>query len=183
MSRNIALIGMMGAGKSTIAELLGERLGRRVVDTDEEIERWRGASIPEIFEDEGERAFRDYEASVIEELARIDDLVLSLGGGAVLADGNVAAFLLTGVLVYLDVPAPELIERLKGAAEGRPLLDGDLVGRVEALHEQRDPRYREVADAVIPADGAPEVVTDRVIEWLSENPDVVTPSEYERIMR
>lgn len=193
MSRSIGLMGMMGAGKSTVAGLVGDRLGRRVVDTDEEIARWRGASIPEIFAEEGEQAFRSYEQEVIEELARIDDLVISLGGGAVLADANVAAFLLTGVLLHLHVPAGELARRLEDTAGERPLLhnpdggsgdgDGGLAARVGDLHERREPRYREVADGIIDADAPPEEVTDRIMDWLLENETVLTPSEYERLMR
>lgn len=183
MSRNIALMGMMGAGKSTVATLLGQRLGRRVVETDDEIERWRGMSIPEIFAQEGEAAFRRYEASVIEELATVEDLVISLGGGAVLRDANVAAFLLTGVLVHLDVPADELVIRLRGS-EDRPLLEGgDLRERVHELHAGRAPRYAEVADGTVDAVGTPEEVTERLVDWLCEHRDVLTPSEYERLMR
>lgn len=183
MSRNIALMGMMGAGKSTIAGLLGHRLGRRVVDTDEEIERWRGISIPEIFAQEGEAAFRRYESTVIGELAKVDDLVISLGGGAVLRDANVAAFLLTGVLVYLEVPPEELVDRLRGTA-GRPLLAGeDLADRIHELHGRRAPRYEEVADGMVDAAGPPPAVLERLVGWLCEHRDVLTPSEYERLMR
>lgn len=183
MSRTVGLIGMMGAGKSTVAGLLGARLGRRVVDTDDEIERWTGRSIPEIFEDEGEAAFRSYEAEVIAELARFEDLVISLGGGAVLSDANVAHFLLTGVLLYLDVPPATLVERLEDSSAGRPLLRGDLHERLTGLHAERDERYRGVCDARIDAEDAPETVIERIIEWLLEHPDVLTPSEYEAVMR
>lgn len=183
MSRSIGLIGMMGSGKTTVARLLGARLGRGVIDTDAEIVRWRDRRIPAIFAEEGEAAFRAYEARVIEELATLDDVVISLGGGAPLTDGNVAHFLLTGVLVYLAVPPEELVRRLVDEDGGRPLLDvEDPAARIRELHAERDPRYREVADAVVDGDDAPADVTDEILDWLRESKDVLTPGEFERIM-
>ena len=86
MSRNICLVGMMGAGKSTVAELVGARLGRLVADTDDEIRGWSGRSIPEIFAEHGEPGFRELERQVVEELPTFHDLVIALAGGAVLRD-------------------------------------------------------------------------------------------------
>lgn len=181
MSRNVCLVGMMGVGKTTVAALLGDRLGRRVADTDEEIRRWTGASIPELFEARGEAGFRDLERQVIHELALYHDLVLGLGGGAVLRDDNVASLMLTGVLIHLDVPPAVLVTRL-GDASDRPLLAGDLEAQVHATHAARDARYRDVADITFDASGTPAEVTEQIIVWALAQGDVLTPSEHEQVM-
>ena len=189
MSRNICLVGMMGAGKSTVAELLGARLGRRVADTDDEVRGWTGRSIPELFMQHGEEGFRDLERHVVEELATFHDLVVSLGGGAVLRDDNVSSLLLTGVIVHLDVPVEVLVERLRdGGADDRPLLgapggsEAELLERLRSTAEARDPRYREVADVTMDASGPADQVAEDVIAWALAQQDVLTPSEHEQVM-
>lgn len=182
MSRNLCLSGMMGAGKTTIAAALGERLGRRVADTDEELRRWTGSSIPELFEAHGEAGFRDLERRVVEELASYHDLVIALGGGAVLRDDNVASLLLTGVVVHLDAPAEVLVDRLTGDSD-RPLLNGgELTDRVTETLAARHDRYLEVADVIVDAARSPEEVADEVLTWAMSTGDVLTPSEHEQVM-
>jgi shikimate kinase len=184
MSRNIALLGMMGAGKTTVARLLADRLGRRVADTDDEIRTWQGRSIPELFVAHGEAGFRELERQVIEELSKLHDLVLSLGGGAVLRDDNVASLLLTGVLVELRAEPEVLIERLRGESDGRPLLGPaeDLEERVRAVHAERAARYAEVADLTVDASRPPDEVVHDILEWAMAQGDVLTPSEHEQVM-
>jgi shikimate kinase len=187
MSRSICLSGMMGAGKSTVAEILGRRLGRAVVDTDREIERWTGRTVPELFAEQGELAFRDLERTVIVEIARMPDLVVALGGGTVLRDDTVADLLLSGVIVHLDVPVAELAERLAPVREDRPLLapGPDAAPLHEVVAEilaARRARYSEVADLFVDASGAPEEVAERIIAWAMEAGDVLTPSEHEQVM-
>jgi shikimate kinase len=181
MSRNICLVGMMGVGKSTVATIVGDRLGRRVADTDEEIRRWTGSSIPALFETKGEVGFRELERHVVEELATFHDLVLGLGGGAVLRDDNVASLLLSGVLIHLDVPPDELVRRLD-SGDDRPLLAGDLEAQVHATHAARDARYRAVADVTIGASAPAAEVAEEVIAWALAQGDVLTPSEHEQVM-
>lgn len=184
MSSNIALYGMMGVGKSTVGRMLAGRLGRGLADTDEEIVRWQSRQIPEIFAEEGEAAFRAYEATVVRELATYHDLVIALGGGAVLDDGNVADLALTSVLVELRADVDVLVERLRAEAEHRPLISGDEVERrVRDTWEARADAYAAVADVTIDADQSPEAVVEDVVAWLLEHQDVLTPSEYEAIMR
>lgn len=184
MSNNLALYGMMGAGKSTVGRLLAATLGRAFADTDDEITRWRGRPVPEIFATEGEATFRQYEATVIRELAGYHDLVIALGGGAVLSDANVADLSLTSVLVELRATPEVLVSRLRHEAAGRPLLDGDdLDDRVAEVLAERADRYAEVADVTLDADRTPQDVVDELIDWLLEHPDVLTPSEYEAVMR
>jgi shikimate kinase len=183
VSRSIALAGMMGAGKSTVARLLAERLGRGLADTDVEIEQHVGMPIPRIFLTKGEAWFRSAEHQVIREVARFDDLVIALGGGAVLDDANVAELLLTGVVVYLEAPAEVLLERLRDEADGRPLLAGDLEETVRSTLAARAPRYREAADLVVDASAPPDAVVDEIVVAATAMRDVLTPSEHEQVMR
>ena len=185
MSRNIALFGMMGAGKSTVAALTADRLGRRAVDTDEELRAWTGRSVPEIFAAYGEAGFRELERQVVEELARFNDLVLALGGGTVLSDDNVSALLLTGVLVELRAGPEVLVARLRAEEQSadRPLLDSDdLAGSVRRTYEQRASRYAAVADVTVDAERDPDAVVEDILAWAMGSGDVLTPSEHEQVM-
>lgn len=188
MSRTIALSGMMGAGKTTVGAEVARRLGRRLVDTDVEVERHLGRPIRTIVADVGIDGFREFEHQVVRQVLAHDDLVVALGGGAVLDDRNVAELLLTGVLVHLDVGIKVLVERLTrpGAdmdeVRRRPLLAGDPLQTLVRLHEERDARYREVADVVVDAAGAPDEVAGAVLAWARGAGDVLTPSEHEVTM-
>jgi len=187
MSRSICLSGMMGAGKTTVAEVLGRRLGRAVVDTDREIERWTGRSVAEIFADGGEAAFRDLERGVVIEVARVPDLVVALGGGTVLRDDTVADLLLSGVIVHLDVPVAVLAERLAPQREGRPLLQPGpdappLHEVVEGVLASRRARYAEVSDLIVDGAREPEAIAQDILAWAMEAGDVLTPSEHEQVM-
>lgn len=183
MSHNIALLGMMGSGKTTVARRLGDTLGRGVIDTDDEIADRVGAGIPAIFAERGEAGFRALEREVIEDVARADDWVVALGGGAVLDDANVATLLLTGVLVELRADHDTLVGRLRRGAARRPLLQGhDLDQRVAAMLTERGPRYGDVADISIDASGEVDDVVVRILSWLVTTTDVLTPSEHEQVM-
>lgn len=184
MSRNIALVGMMGAGKTTVARLVAEALGRRAVDTDDEIVRWVGKPVPAIFAETGEAGFRDLERQVVGELARFTDLVLALGGGAVLDADNVANLLLTGVIVELRATPEVLVERLRAEADGRPLLAGDdLDATVRRTLAERAGRYDEVSDLTVDAGRPPTDVAREIVGWALSAGDVLTPSEHEQVMR
>lgn len=140
---------MMGAGKTTIGRQLAKRLNKRFVDCDHEIEARTGVKVPVIFEIEGEAGFRQREALVIDCLTREEDVVLATGGGAVLDPANRRHLRERGVVFYLRVPPRILYERTRHD-RNRPLLQvADPLGRLEALHADRDPLYREVADVVI----------------------------------
>ena len=150
---NIFLIGSMGAGKSTIGKLLGKFLRQEFIDSDQEIEARSGASIPLIFEMEGEAGFRAREKAVIAELTQRRDIVLATGGGAVLDPANRRRLRAYGTVIYLQTSVEEQLTRI-GEDGNRPLLQtADPRGKLEALLAVREPLYREVADLIIPTDG------------------------------
>lgn len=146
---NIYLVGMPGAGKTTVGRHLARRMQRSFVDADHEIEARTGVRIPLIFDIEGELGFRDRESRVIAELANESDLVVATGGGAVLRAENRAALKQGGTVVYLHV-APRLLFERTRLDPNRPLLQvADPMKKIEELFAERDPLYREVADIVI----------------------------------
>lgn len=147
--RNIILIGMMGSGKSTVGRRLASALGRPFVDADTVLERRCGVPISTIFELEGEAGFRRREAQLIAELTQPTGCVLATGGGAVLNAESRALLHREGFVVYLQAGVGDLWQRLR-RDRARPLLrTSDPRARVEALVEERDPLYREVAHRVI----------------------------------
>lgn len=148
-TNNVYLVGLMGAGKTTIGRSLAKRLQLEFVDSDREIEARTGVSIPTIFEIEGEDGFRRREAAVIEDLARGSSQVVATGGGAVLRPENRAHLAASGFVVYLNVPPQILWERTRND-RNRPLLRvADPQARLCELFAQRDPFYREVANLVV----------------------------------
>ncbi|WP_111893757.1 shikimate kinase AroK [Acinetobacter sp. MB5] len=146
---NIYLVGPMGAGKTTVGRHLAELLGREFVDSDHEIERKTGASIPWIFEKEGELGFRQREQLVIDELTKRSNLVLATGGGAVTQLSNRNALKQRGIVVYLFAPVEVQLQRTY-RDKNRPLLQVENPEqRLQDLLTLRDPLYREVAHYVI----------------------------------
>lgn len=145
----LILIGMMGAGKTTVGKELARRRGMRFVDCDQEIVARTGVSIPTIFEIEGEEGFRRRESLVLDELSLESGIVIATGGGIVLAPANRAVLSQRGVVIYLDVPPQILWERTRHD-RNRPLLQvANPRQRIEELHRARDPLYREVADLIV----------------------------------
>jgi shikimate kinase len=148
-SGNIFLVGLMGAGKTTVGKLLAQHLNKRFVDCDREIENRSGVSIPLIFEIEGETGFRRRESRMLEELAARDDLVLATGGGAILSEQNRKLLTGRGTVVYLRASVHELWLRTR-SDKNRPLLQGnDVRSKLRTLYAQRDPLYREIADIIV----------------------------------
>ncbi|MEO7494338.1 MAG: bifunctional shikimate kinase/3-dehydroquinate synthase AroKB [Massilia sp.] len=155
-SENVFLVGLMGAGKTTIGRLLARKLGKRFIDSDHEIEQRTGASIPWIFEIEGEESFRRREAEVIRDLTSQQGIVLATGGGAVLNPANRACLQAGGQVIYLRASISSILLRTAND-KNRPLLQtADPRRRLEELMAQRDPLYREIADMVIDT-GRPNV--------------------------
>lgn len=146
---NIFLIGLMGAGKTTIGRQLAQALGKEFLDSDHEIEARTGVNIPLIFELEGEAGFREREAAVIDELTARENIVLATGGGAVLREENRRYLKQRGKIVYLRATVDQLLERTR-KDKNRPLLQTeDPRARLEALLEEREPLYLGLADLVV----------------------------------
>lgn len=145
----IVLVGMMGAGKTTVGRELAKRLGRRFVDSDHEIVERTGVPIPVIFDVEGEDGFRKRETMIIDELSHDSGVVLATGGGAVLRAVNRDILKSRCRVVYLDVPPQALFERTRHD-KNRPLLQVENPrAKIESLYRERDPLYRLVAHVVV----------------------------------
>lgn len=146
---NIFLVGLMGAGKTSVGKLLAKRLGKAFYDCDQEIERATGVKIPVIFEIEGEASFRAREARMLAELAVRQDIVLATGGGAVLSADNRKLLAGNGVVVYLRAVVADLWQRTRHD-RNRPLLKtAEPRAKLELLFAERDPLYRSIADVIV----------------------------------
>ncbi|MEK0362098.1 shikimate kinase AroK [Pseudomonas sp. CBC3] len=155
MVENIILVGPMGAGKSTIGRLLAKELRLPFRDSDKEIEQRTGASIPLIFDVEGEQGFREREHVAIKELCQIDGVVLATGGGAVLRADNRQVLCAGGRVIYLCTSVEQQLDRTS-RDRNRPLLQTSNPREILTnLMAVRDPLYREIADIVVQTDERP----------------------------
>lgn len=162
---HIFLVGFMGAGKTTVARLLANRLGRPCIDIDEIIEGAAGRCVRDIFEDEGEPAFRALESGALLSLQTAEPSVVACGGGIVTRDENRSVLKRLGCVVYLKVSAGETLARV-GADGTRPLLSGPGgVLAATSLLEARDTLYAAVADISIDTVG---LTADQVADQVAE---------------
>lgn len=146
---NLYLVGLMGAGKTTVGRLLAKHYGCVFHDSDHEIEARTGVKIPVIFEIEGEAGFRKREETAIAELTALNGIVLATGGGAILSPANREALRRNGVVIYLRGTPEHLYERTR-YDRNRPLLQTENpLEKLRELYRQRDPLYREIADVVM----------------------------------
>ncbi|TQL68309.1 shikimate kinase [Nocardioides albertanoniae] len=163
----VVLVGPMGAGKSTVGALLATRLGVALRDTDEDIAKAAGKSVQDIFVDEGEAHFREVEADAVAAALAEHDGVVSLGGGAVLAD-QTRILLKEHTVVYLRVGVADAVKRV-GLGSGRPMLLGNVRGRIKTLLEERAPIYESMASFVVDTDNRPATeVADEIAAVFGE---------------
>lgn len=149
LSGNLILVGMMGSGKTTMGRLLARSLGKAFVDSDEEIQKRTGVTIPHIFDIEGEPGFRQRETTAIHDLVGRDNIVLATGGGAVLAEQNRECLQQNGIVIYLKANVHDLWQRTRHD-RNRPLLQtADPHSKLTELFQQRDPLYQQMSDIVV----------------------------------
>ena len=159
----ITLTGFMGSGKTTVGKVLADFLGCPFMDLDDLIVKKAGKSIPEIFAEDGEAAFRQLEARLLRQTGANyteNTVVLALGGGAVTAPASAALLREKTVCIYLRATLETLQSRLEGETAGRPLADASLADRLAA----REPLYEQTAHVIIDTDGlSPDEVADEII--------------------
>ncbi|HPE59196.1 MAG: shikimate kinase [Thiothrix sp.] len=150
MQANIILVGLMGAGKSTVGRQLARHYRLDFHDSDKVIEQRTGVNIPTIFEIEGEEGFREREAQVIRELCSRKGIVLATGGGSVLRADNRASLKAGGTVIYLKASAEQLYARI-GHDRNRPLMQTENpLATLQQLLQKREAWYAEVADIILP---------------------------------
>jgi shikimate kinase len=166
--RSIVLVGMMGAGKSSIGRRLATRLALSFVDADAEIEAAAGMSIPEIFATHGEPYFRSGEARVIARLLEHGPQVLATGGGSFMNPDTRAAIRRNGVSVWLKAEFEVLVRRVRRRSADRPMLQGDPAERLRHLMAERYPVYAEADVTVMSRDVPHETIVNEMLEVLAQ---------------
>ncbi|HLB55957.1 MAG TPA: shikimate kinase [Coxiellaceae bacterium] len=167
-NKNIFIIGPLGAGKTTIGRQLAKRARFVFYDTDHEIEKLTGVSITTIFEIEGEAGFRKREKEVIEKLTQLDNIVLSSGGGSILAEENRRAFASRGTVIYLRASLETQLQRTNQRKGTRPLLNiANPMDKIIELHHIRVPLYQEIANFTYDTDvESPKEIADHIFDEL-----------------
>ena len=160
----ILLIGMMGAGKSTVGRLLSQRLRWPYLDSDDEITGRTGRSVAELWQAHGEATFRVEEAAVLRHAVQsCAPVVVAVAGGAVLAPGNRDVIKGGGLVVWLRARTETLVARV-GAGDGRPLLGADPATALRTIYDARRPVYADLADVAVDVDGrTPEEIVEAVL--------------------
>ena len=168
LDRPIVLVGLMGAGKSTVGRRLAKRLGLPFVDSDDAIEDAAGCSAAEVFERYGEADFRDGERRLVARLMDGDVRVIATGGGAYVDPRTRQLLNERSITIWLDAPVDILADRT-GRRDTRPLLrNGDRKGTLERLAEQRGPAYAEAHIRVLSGQGAHKDVVDSIVKALED---------------
>ena len=171
MKNNIALVGFMGTGKTEVGRLLAEKLGKGFVEVDGLIEQRAGKTIPEIFQQDGEIAFRELEIEATREAAEKKNAVIACGGGVVLNQINVDRLREHSVIVYLTASPEAILQRTSSDIDERPLLVAeDRAARVEKLLNFRRPFYERAADITVSTSELDVAgVAGQIISELSEH--------------
>jgi shikimate kinase len=171
MKSNIALIGFMGTGKTAVGRVLAKRLGKNFIELDSLITKRARKSIPEIFQNDGEIAFRELEIEATKKVARDTDAVIACGGGIVLNKINIDRLTESSIIIYLTASPDAILKRTSRRKNERPLLDvPDPATRIRELLEFRKPFYERAADITIDASQLDiNAVAEQIIEKLKED--------------
>lgn len=162
MGKNIVLIGLPGAGKTTLGKLLSEKTGFAFLDSDCYIEEQTGKTISELFEG-GEDDFRTIETKAYKEIALLEDTIISTGGGVVKKAENIAALKQNGIIYYIDRSIEDITHDIQ--ISSRPLLK-DGLKRIYSLKAEREALYKAAADVVIRNDKAPDAIVSKIVEEI-----------------
>ena len=171
MKTNIALIGFMGTGKTAVGQALAEKLDKKFIELDPLIERRAGKTIPEIFSQDGEIAFRELEIEVTKEVAERKNVVIACGGGVVLNKINIDRLRKESLIVYLTASPKIILERTSNDAEERPLLKvANPTLTIQELLRFRKPFYERAADIKINTSKLDiDAVVEQIIMKIKEN--------------
>jgi shikimate kinase len=163
-SQHLVLVGMMGSGKSSVGRVLSSRLQRPLFDSDELIEESAGRSIREIWEADGELAFRNLETQALSDtLRRVEPSVVATGGGVVLSESNRKMLIESEAhVVWLKLNIEDLLDRVRNGVH-RPLLDDDPEAKLRTIATEREPLYREVADAIVSAENRSQIEVAKAV--------------------
>lgn len=164
---NIALIGIMGCGKTTIGQLLKGKLnGFTFVDTDDLIVKSENHSINEIFSDNGEDYFREIETKILKDVLKNDNQIISTGGGIIKSQENINILKEKSIMIYLKTDINELVERLKNDNQ-RPLLKNeDIKTKLATLLEEREPKYQQAQHIINTTNKTPDIIVKEIIETV-----------------
>ncbi len=167
----MSLVGLSGTGKSSVAPLVARRTGRVAVDLDDLVQQQVGSTIAELFEVEGEQAFRRRELEALESTLEGPAAVVATGGGVVTTPQAAGLLSSRTTVVWLDALPAQLAPRLSADEEARPLLAGNALERLEQMHAERGPLYESLADVVIDVSaGTPEAIADAVTASIGLQP-------------
>ncbi len=167
---NIVLIGYRGTGKSTVAKIVGQRLGRKVISTDAEIVKEAGQSIPQIVEQFGWDHFRELETQMCRKLHDQTNLVIDTGGGLILKEENAKILKANGTIFWLTAEVPTIVKRISGDTQ-RPSLSGTktFVEEIEEILSERTPKYQAAADHIVSTDRTtPHKIADSILSCISK---------------
>ncbi|MDD7428413.1 MAG: shikimate kinase [Oscillospiraceae bacterium] len=162
----VFLCGFMGCGKSTVGRELAALMDKPFTDMDSYIEKKAGMSIPEIFAEKGEKAFRTMETSAVKELAASDEVV-ACGGGAMLKSENAEAAAAGGIVVYLDADYETCYKRISGD-KNRPIVMANTKESLEGIYNDRKALYTANSQISIKAEGTPAQIAERIREAVSD---------------
>jgi shikimate kinase len=164
--QNIIFIGFMGVGKTTVGQLVAQKLNRKFIDTDEEIEKEYGIATSEIFKKFGEKVFREKEKSLIISLCKQKNLVVSLGGGAFLQEEIRNACLSSCIVIFLNLSFEKWSERINLIIESRPVLNGKSIEEMKELFYKRQEIYSNHHIKIDTDNKEVEDIADQIIKLL-----------------